>query len=470
MFPTFTTIPYNILPMKTLVLKKKKQLPKTYEINSNIKYPVFKQHSCGACWAWSISACISDRYSLIKNKQIVISPTSIISGILCKMNKSSSIDLYNACEGGSAFDALQIIKIITNSKKPVKCKSTNEDLRYLFKTMDCENYDWCELNPICNINSNIENSIVDHFKNNKINNIVPPYTSHCQKYNTSNDLKTITTNLGFKDNINIKLTRVYKIEDIDTIKYNIYKKGSVISNFVVYPDLIYKQNQNGLNWNETNNIYIHMKNKDFYNTGMDNDNLLGYHSVTIIGWGEDTINTSKLGLNYKENIKIPYWIARNTWGDTWNENGYFKIAFTNKKYGINTEVGFDIPIVLNINNCYKPCGTPCNVFDGDNCQMTKYGGCCAADINDEDILDGEIEEIDMSNVITTEMTHVFSKTIPSNFSQWWIYNVKHLDCEMCEGKDYKFYFIIFVIIIIFFIIFYLFYNYKMKNKMKTKIK
>lgn len=461
----FRTIPYNILPMKTLVWKKNKELPSSYEIEENIRYPVFRQHSCGACWAWSIAACLSDRYSLMTNRQVVISPTSIISGILCKMQKSSNIDLYNACEGGSAFDALHIIKTITNSNKPVKCKSTNEDLRLMFKTMDCDNYDWCELNPVCNINSNLQNSIVDHFTNNKINSIVPPYTSHCQKHNITHDFKTITTKLSMKDNLNIKLSRVYKIEDIETIKYNILKKGSVISNFVVYPDLVYKQSQEGLNWNETNNIYIHMKGKDFYNTGIDNDNLLGYHSVTIVGWGEDKIESSVLGItSNSQYIKVPYWIARNTWGEKWNNGGYFKIAFTSKKFGINTEVGFDIPIVLHINNCYKPCGTPCNGYNDDNCQYTKYGGCCAADINDEEVLDGEIEERDMNDVITTEMTQVYAKTIPSNFPQWWIYGVKHLDCDMCQGKDYTFYAIVFLVIIMIVILFYIFCRFKLKQK------
>ena len=209
-----------------------------------------------------------------------------------------------------------------------------------------------------------------------------------------------------------------------------------------------------------------MKGKDFYNTGMDNDNLLGYHSVTIVGWGEDKIEPSVLGINSNSKyIKVPYWIARNTWGEKWNDGGYFKIAFTNKKLGINTEVGFDIPIVLHINNCYKPCGTPCNGYN-DNCQYTKYGGCCAADLNDEEVLDGEIEERDMGDIITTEMTQVYAKTIPSNFPEWWIYSVKHLDCDMCQGKDYTFYAIGFLFIIMIVILFYIFCRFKLKQRRK----
>jgi hypothetical protein len=123
--------------------------------------------------------------------------------------------------------------------------------------------------------------------------------------------------------------------------------------------------------------------------------------------------------------------------------------------------------VLHINNCYKPCGTPCNGYNDDTCQYTKYGGCCAADINDDEVLDGEIEERDMGDVITTEMTQVYAKTIPSNFPQWWIYGVKHLDCDMCEGKDYTFYMTVLLVIIMIVILFYIFFRFKLKRKKRN---
>lgn len=40
-------------------------------------------------------------------------------------------------------------------------------------------------------------------------------------------------------------------------------------------------------------------------------NNYGMHSVKIIGWGSEN------GVNY--------WIAANSWGNAWGENGYFKI-------------------------------------------------------------------------------------------------------------------------------------------------
>lgn len=40
------------------------------------------------------------------------------------------------------------------------------------------------------------------------------------------------------------------------------------------------------------------------------------HAVVIIGWGEEVIN----------NKPEKYWIVKNSWGEQWGENGYFKIT------------------------------------------------------------------------------------------------------------------------------------------------
>ncbi|KPJ21130.1 Cathepsin B-like cysteine proteinase 4 [Papilio machaon] len=43
-----------------------------------------------------------------------------------------------------------------------------------------------------------------------------------------------------------------------------------------------------------------------------NNELKGFHSVRIIGWGEDRGDR--------------YWLVANSWGRQWGENGYFRIA------------------------------------------------------------------------------------------------------------------------------------------------
>lgn len=40
------------------------------------------------------------------------------------------------------------------------------------------------------------------------------------------------------------------------------------------------------------------------------------HAVNLVGWGFDTAK------------KQPYWLIRNSWGSTWGENGYIRVATT----------------------------------------------------------------------------------------------------------------------------------------------
>lgn len=42
----------------------------------------------------------------------------------------------------------------------------------------------------------------------------------------------------------------------------------------------------------------------------------GYHSVRIIGWGEEP--------SYR-GAPLKYWLVANSWGHQWGENGLFRI-------------------------------------------------------------------------------------------------------------------------------------------------
>jgi cathepsin B len=55
----------------------------------------------------------------------------------------------------------------------------------------------------------------------------------------------------------------------------------------------------------------------------------GNHDVKILGWGTES------GLNY--------WICANSWGTSWGESGYFRIAFG--ECNIDSTVYGCIPVV-----------------------------------------------------------------------------------------------------------------------------
>lgn len=76
------------------------------------------------------------------------------------------------------------------------------------------------------------------------------------------------------------------------IKQELVKNGPVQTGFMVYED------------------FMHYKSGVYEHT---HGEKLGGHAVKIIGWGSE---------NGKE-----FWIAQNSWGPTWGENGFFRIKF-----------------------------------------------------------------------------------------------------------------------------------------------
>jgi cathepsin B len=83
----------------------------------------------------------------------------------------------------------------------------------------------------------------------------------------------------------------YFLETIEKMRQSILDKGPIETGFAVYED------------------FLSYKGGIYKRTS---DKLLGGHAVKIVGWGTEQ-NT-------------PYWIVANSWGATWGENGYFRIA------------------------------------------------------------------------------------------------------------------------------------------------
>lgn len=54
------------------------------------------------------------------------------------------------------------------------------------------------------------------------------------------------------------------------------------------------------------------------------------HAVLLVGYGGD-----EKSVNKKEK---PYWIVKNSWGESWGEEGYFRVLRGEGKCGINLVV------------------------------------------------------------------------------------------------------------------------------------
>ena len=51
------------------------------------------------------------------------------------------------------------------------------------------------------------------------------------------------------------------------------------------------------------------------------------HLISIVGWGEERDSKGR---------SVKYWIAKNSWGQYWGEDGYFRIIMNNNYLGIET--------------------------------------------------------------------------------------------------------------------------------------
>jgi len=74
------------------------------------------------------------------------------------------------------------------------------------------------------------------------------------------------------------------------IKLDLYKNGPIQTGFIVYEDFMHYKS----------GVYAYTHGKK-----------LGGHAVKIIGWGVEAGNE--------------YWIAQNSWGPAWGEDGFFRI-------------------------------------------------------------------------------------------------------------------------------------------------
>ena len=116
-------------------------------------------------------------------------------------------------------------------------------------------------------------------------------TDNCLSYKNSQKsciTKCDSKNIKFKTYLSGKLKF---LEDEISIKKEIMTNGPVTSMMYLYKDY----------YDYSSGIYSHT----------DGDNYLGFHAISIIGWGVEN--------------KIKYWIVQDSYGTSRGENGYMRI-------------------------------------------------------------------------------------------------------------------------------------------------
>lgn len=149
------------------------------------------------------------------------------------------------------------------------------------------------------------------------------YVGHVYQYIAQEGLQTITctkptcnpimNNCPYEDVTTCKTyipKSVYALtrpgDDSATVEHNvktdIITLGPVTATFMVYKSFydFFQQNPGGVYSQEYMNNY-------------QNDEEVGGHAISIIGWGTDS------------ETNLDYWLIRNSWGPYWGENGVFKV-------------------------------------------------------------------------------------------------------------------------------------------------
>lgn len=96
-----------------------------------------------------------------------------------------------------------------------------------------------------------------------------------------------------------KVGPAYRLGNETDIMIEILTSGPVQATMKVYQDF----------FSYESGIYKHTPIAELYESG--------YHSVRIIGWGED--------ISRDNGLPIKYWLVVNSWGHQWGENGLFRI-------------------------------------------------------------------------------------------------------------------------------------------------
>lgn len=250
------------------------------------------QGTCGACWAFSATSCLSDRFN-IQSMGLLKVDLSAAKLILCDhqgeeysvrhpeynrelvANQETGTTSRSSCFGSSLMDAWRYLYVIgTNTSK---CFPYDKSQGIFTELSELKSFTTPQKMPICMQMSGILGDMCSDFTFNE-------YTS-----------TELGTPARFYKTLHIYAVAGTKRDggDEKNIRHNIFEWGPVSSAMKIYPDFYTFGGDGIYEWNKVGS-------------------QLGGHAVEIVGWGDD--KSGKL-----------YWIVKNSWGLDWGDGGYFKM-------------------------------------------------------------------------------------------------------------------------------------------------
>jgi hypothetical protein len=317
------------------LLRDLETLPRAFSWRDQIELaPVMNQQicECGCCWALSSSGALMDRFRIHgSEKQLLLNAAATTN---CPIEppeeydprRNPLLEFTRGCGGAPVSLAAYYFETVGLPKVSETCHAFDSFCTPTHPAIDT---------TLADLSDEI-------------------YAKLCQTVTTGCDHQRYKIQPGSFHTIVVTTDimgreSVLRDETIAAIQLEIMKNGPIVSTFMVFADMALFAGDHTIPFAEaTNGIYVQGAYRDL--VPKDTGDAISSHAVETVGWGEGP--AGKYGT-------VQYWIVKNSWGTTFADQGYFKIAFSNaneRGNGINQHVGFDIPLKSRVGGELS-CGT-----------------------------------------------------------------------------------------------------------------